>query len=362
MSYALIHLRDLLAPGFDDILDVRSPGEFADDHIPGALNLPVLDDAERALVGTIYKQESAFRARKVGGALVAKRAGANIEAYLLDKPGSYRPLVYCWRGGMRSGAFATILRQVGWRAETLEGGYKSFRRAVITLLYAPPDESPPLLERLVVLDGNTGTAKTELLRRMAARGAQVLDLEGLAQHRGSLFGALASGQPSQKSFDTAIAMQLVAFDPRRPVLVEAESSRIGRLTVPGVLWALMRQAPRIRVEAGLAQRGAYLAQAYADLTVDRDRLSETISLLRPYHPAERILGWHALASAGQMADLARDLVLHHYDPKYARQRRRDVQPELGTVALPGFDEAALDAAAQDILNLAGESPARLSPR
>ena len=121
MSYALTHLRDLLAPGFDYILDVRSPGEFADDHIPGALNLPVLDDAERALVGTIYKQESAFRARKVGGALVAKRSGANIEACLLDKPGSYRPLVYCWRGGMRSGAFATILRQVGWRAETLEG-------------------------------------------------------------------------------------------------------------------------------------------------------------------------------------------------------------------------------------------------
>ncbi len=362
MPYALTHLRDLLAPEFDDILDVRSPGEFAEDHIPGALNLPVLDDAERALVGTIYKQESAFRARKVGGALVARRSGANIEAYLLDKPGSYRPLVYCWRGGMRSGAFATILRQIGWRAETLEGGYKSFRRAVINLLYAPPDDEPPLLARLVVLDGNTGTAKTELLHRMAARGAQVLDLEGLANHRGSLFGAMAPGQPSQKSFDTAIALQLVKFDPHRPVLVEAESSRIGKLVIPGVLWALMRQAPRVRVGAGLAQRGAYLAQAYADLTDDRERLSETISLLRPYHPAERILGWHAMAAAGQMADLAGELVLHHYDPKYARQRSRDTQPELGSVALSGFDPDALENAAQDIISLAERSPVRLSPR
>lgn len=359
MAYAFAHLRDLLATSFDDIIDVRSPSEFLEDRLPGAINLPVLDDEERARVGTIYKQESAFRARKIGGALVAKRAGINIETHLLDKPGSYRPLVYCWRGGMRSGSFATILKQIGWRAETLDGGYKSFRRAVVALLYAPAPDEDVLAPRLVVLDGNTGTAKTALLHRMAAGGAQVLDLEGLAGHRGSLFGGLEDEQPSQKSFDTAIAMQLVRFDPARPILVEAESSRIGKLTLPGVLWAGMRRAPRIRVQAGLAQRGAFLAQAYADIASDSVRLGRTIDLLRPYHPAERVKAWHELAGAGRMEELARELVAHHYDPKYARQRARDTQAELGQVELAGFGDDALEEAGREIVRLAERCPALL---
>jgi tRNA 2-selenouridine synthase len=351
MPFVLSQLRDLSASPFDEIIDVRSPGEFADDHVPGAINLPVLDDEERARVGTIYKQESAFLARKVGAALVAKRAGANIEAYLLDKPGSYRPLVYCWRGGMRSGAFATILKQIGWRAETLEGGYKSYRRAVVNLLYMPPENGPALTRALVVLDGNTGTAKTELLHRMASQGAQILDLEGLAGHRGSVFGEMAQGQPTQKMFDSAIAAAIVSFDPSRPVFVEAESSRIGKLSLPCVLWAEMRRAPRIRIDAGLEQRGIYLARTYSDIADDRDRLAQTIDRLRPYHPADRVKEWHALAEAGQMEMLARDLAAHHYDPKYARQRARDCLPELGAVRLRCFDEAALESAARQVIAL-----------
>ncbi|MFN7167600.1 MAG: tRNA 2-selenouridine(34) synthase MnmH [Pannonibacter sp.] len=360
MAYTLSRLKDLLDGPFDEIIDVRSPGEFAEDHLPGALNLPVLDDEERARVGTIYKQESAFRARKIGGALVARRAGLNIETHLLEKPGSYRPLVYCWRGGMRSGSFATILKQIGWRAETLDGGYKSFRRAVVKLLHAPAEGDAPLAPRLVVLDGNTGTAKTDLLHLMAARGAQVLDLEGLAGHRGSLFGALERPQPTQKAFDTALAMQLVKFDPVQPILVEAESSRIGQLTLPGVLWAQMRRAPRIRIEAGLAPRGAYLAQAYADIANDRDRLARVIDQLRPYHAADRIGLWHDLAREGRTEDLARELVARHYDPKYARQRARDTQLELGTVTLSGFDSDALEIAAQTIIALAQHCPGSIN--
>lgn len=354
MVFALPSLRELLVLPFDEIIDVRSPAEFAEDHIPGAINLPVLDDAERARVGTLYKQVSPFTARKIGAALVARNAGHNIETHLLDRPGSYRPLVYCWRGGMRSGAFATILSQIGWRAETLEGGYRTFRRAVVDLLYAPDEDAPALAPRLVVLDGNTGTAKTELLHLMAARGAQVLDLEGLACHRGSLFGAMREAQPSQKAFDSAIALQLVKFDPALPVLVEAESSRIGRLSLPNRLWSEMRRAPRIRLEADAAPRGDYLARVYADIAEDRERLAATIGQLRPYHRAELIEAWYALAAAGQTAELARELVVNHYDPKYARQRARDTQPELGTVRLPGFDGAALDAAAVQIMALAGE--------
>lgn len=357
MAHKLEHLRDLLAHTFDDIIDVRSPGEFAEDRLPGAINLPVLDDEERARVGTIYRQESAFRARKVGGALVARRAGENIERHLLDKPGSYRPLVYCWRGGMRSGAFATILRQIGWRAETLDGGYKAFRQAVVSLLYAPPAACAGLAPRLVVLDGNTGTGKTEILHRMAARGAQVLDLEGLAGHRGSLFGALGP-QPSQKAFDTAIAVQLAGFGAARPVFVEAESSRIGRLSLPAALWSLMRRAPRIRIEAGLAGRGAYLAQAYGDIASDPGRLARTIDLLRPYHAAERVAAWQALAEARRTEALACELMAHHYDPKYARQRARGAQPVLGEVILAGFGPAGLEDACTAIMHLAEQCPLR----
>lgn len=352
MSYELFSLRDLVESPFDAIIDVRSPGEFRDDHISGAINMPVLDDDERARVGTIYKHESPFRARKIGGALVARRAGLNIETYLLDKPGSYRPLVYCWRGGMRSGAFATILKQIGWRAETLEGGYKTYRRAVVTLLYSPAGTGASMLERLVVLDGNTGTAKTDLLHRMATQGAQVLDLEGLAQHRGSNFGAMESGQPSQKSFDSAIARQIVMFDPKQPVFVEAESSRIGRLTLPSVLWSRMRLAPRVRIEASLADRGAYLAKAYADIASDPAKLSGTLDLLKPYHSSDRIVEWRALADQGRIEDLARELAAQHYDPKYNRQRARDTQPELGRVQLPGFSDEALNAVAREIMQLA----------
>ncbi len=351
MVYVLSALRDLIELPFDEVIDVRSPGEFRDDHVPGAVNMPVLDDDERALVGTIYKQESAFRARKIGGALVARRAGLSIETHLLDKPGSYRPLVYCWRGGMRSGAFATILKQIGWRAETLEGGYKTYRRAVVALLYSPDETGSALLERLVVLDGNTGTAKTDLLHRLAAQGGQVLDLEGLAKHRGSMFGALDGGQPSQKSFDSAIVRQIVMFDPRLPVFVEAESSRIGQLTLPSVLWSLMRHAPRVRIEASLADRGAYLARAYADIASDPAKLSRTLDLLKPYHASDRIAAWQALAAEGQIEDLARELAAHHYDPKYNRQRARDTQPELGRIRLPGFSDEALDAAAREIMEI-----------
>lgn len=357
MAYVLSALRDLIETQFDAIIDVRSPGEFLDDHLPGAVNMPVLDDDERALVGTIYKQESAFRARKIGGALVARRAGLNIERHLLDKPGSYRPLVYCWRGGMRSGAFVTILNQIGWRAETLEGGYKTYRRAVVALLYSLSDAGAALLERLVVLDGNTGTAKTDLLHRMKLHGAQVLDLEGLAQHRGSMFGAIPGGQSSQKSFDSAIARQIVMFDPKQPVFVEAESSRIGKLTLPSVLWSQMRRAPRLRIEASLADRGTYLAKAYADIANDPGRLSGTLDLLKPYHASDRIVAWQALAAEGRIEDLARELAVHHYDPKYNRQRTRDTQPELGRIQLPGFSDEALDAAAREIMEI---TAARLS--
>ena len=148
----------------------------------------VLDDAERAEVGTIYKQVSPFTARKVGAALVAANAARHLQGPLADKPGGWRPLVYCWRGGQRSGSFASILAQIGWRVETIAGGYKAWRGLVVEALYDQPFPCP-----VVVLDGNTGSAKTEILNMLPGLGVQVLDLEGLARHRGSLFGAMPGG-------------------------------------------------------------------------------------------------------------------------------------------------------------------------
>ena len=326
-------LSAIAAARFDTVIDVRSPSEFARDHLPGALNLPVLDDDERARVGTLYTQVSPFDARKLGAALVARNTARHLEQSLAHHPGGWRPLVYCWRGGMRSNAFALILRQIGWRAEVLEGGYKTWRHLVATMLY-----ERPLALRVVLLEGNTGTAKTELLPHLAALGVQCLDLEALAGHRGSLFGAQGP-QPAQTGFESRLAGALDALDPARPLLLEAESARIGDIRLPPALWEAMKAAPRIALTAPLAERARYLARTYADIAADPARISATIDALRPFQPAERIAAWQALAAAGAHAALCEGLMQHHYDPRYARHRARGPAP----AAVIAADSLAPDA-------------------
>ncbi|MBI1172938.1 tRNA 2-selenouridine(34) synthase MnmH [bacterium] len=342
MAITLTSLTDLATLGFDAIIDVRAPAEYVEDHLPGAISLPVLDDAERARVGTIYKQVSPFTARKLGAALVSRNAARHLEGPLAEMPGGWRPLVYCWRGGQRSGSFATILGQIGWRVDTIAGGYKAWRSLVVKALYDTPVASP-----VVVVDGNTGTAKTALLARLAARGVQVIDLEGLARHRGSLFGHMAEGQPSQKAFEGALAMALAGLDPARPVVVEAESAKVGDLRLPPHLWAAMGKAPRLIIEAPLEERARYLTRAYADIVADRARLTGVIGLLRHAHAHETIEAWTALAEAGRFEALAHDLMERHYDPRYEKHRARSAAPGL-TLALTSLEEAALDEVAGDL--------------
>jgi tRNA 2-selenouridine synthase len=349
MPFELASLADLANARFDDIIDVRSPSEFAEDHIPGAVNLPVLDDAERARVGTIYTKDSRFRARRLGAALVARNAARHLDGYLADKGPRYRPLVHCWRGGQRSGAFAAILGQIGWRVETLDGGYRAYRRQVVAMLYDEPFPAP-----VVLLDGYTGTAKTELLCMLAARGAQVIDLEGLARHRGSLFGAMTGGQPTQKSFESALATQITALDPERPVLIEAESSSIGDVLVPPALWQAMRAAPRLEVTAPPGARAAYLARTYADLTTDRERLAAVIDRLRPYHAAGLVEQWHALAAEGAFEALAADLMARHYDPRYLRSAARRACPPACVAEVEALDPAGLERLADDLIRHLGD--------
>jgi tRNA 2-selenouridine synthase len=333
MALTLTSLADLAAQGFDDIIDVRAPAEFAEDHLPGAISLPVLDDEERARVGTIYKQVSPFTARKLGAALVARNAAAHLEGALADRPGGWRPLVYCWRGGQRSGSFATILGQIGWRVETLAGGYQSWRRLVVTAVYDTPVAAP-----VVVLDGNTGSAKTEILNLLPDLGVQVIDLEGLARHRGSVFGTMGK-QPSQKAFEGALALALARLDPTRPVVVEAESSKIGDCRLPPEIWKAMVAAPRVAIAAARPARATYLARAYADLTADAELLAATVDLLRPMHPRERIEEWQALAGSGDFTALADSLMEQHYDPRYDKHRARMADPatEVATERLDAAD-------------------------
>lgn len=326
--------------GFDTVIDVRSPAEFAEDHVPGAVNLPALSNEQRAEVGTIYKQISAFDGRKIGAGMVIRNVADHIDGPLMEKDGAWRPLVYCWRGGQRSGVFSTLLSEIGWRADTIKGGYTSFRRLVKASLY---DDALP--HRFILLDGYTGTAKTEILPRLAARGVQVIDLEGLAGHRGSLLGEMPGGQPSQKAFETGLAQALSKLDPSRPVVVEAESSKIGRISIPASVWAAMLAAPRIVIQAPKAARAAYLARAYREVIADPIVVAGKLEPLRRLRGHATVDRWITLSKEGALVDLSHALMVDHYDPSYAKSRRigeREVLAEVSveTLADDGQERAA----------------------
>jgi len=343
--------RSALEP-FDAIIDVRSPAEFAEDHVPGAINLPVLTNAERAEVGTIYVQESRFRARRIGAALIARNIAGYLERELADKGGGFRPLIYCWRGGQRSGAMATILAQIGWRTSVLAGGYKTYRRHVRQRLY---DDDWPL--SLVLLEGRTGSAKTEILGRLAARGVQTLDLEALANHRGSVFGGIGLGaQPSQKMFESRLLAALEALDPTEPILAEAESSKVGDRVIPPGLWQAMQAASRIAIEAPLEARARYLAERYAAVIADRSAFEAALERLPAFPGRKAIAHWRELADAGDLQAIAADLTANHYDPAYDRANRKDPRPRLATVALAGLSAADQDAAAAAIAARLDQAP------
>ena len=329
MSIATVS--DLLT--FDEVIDVRSPGEFADDHIPSAINLPVLNDAERARVGTLYKQVSSFEAKKVGAALVSRNIAQYLEGYLADKPKSYRPLVYCWRGGSRSGSLTHILQKIGFGAIQLDGGYKAYRRHVIAELAHLPAQ---LTYRVV--SGPTGSGKSRLLQALAEEGAQVLDLEALAAHRGSLLGALPNQpQPSQKSFESAVWYTLTRFDPARPVFVESESKKIGALRVPDALIAAMRASPCVRLEVPLAARVQLLIEDYAHFLHDSSLINSQLSHLVALRGNDTVLAWQELANQQVWDELVAALLKQHYDPAYLRSLSNNYPTEASDLTFSSAD-------------------------
>jgi len=334
---------------FDVLIDARSPAEFAIDHIPGAINCPVLDDEERRVVGTLYKQQGAFEARRVGGAMVAANLARHLRERFADKPAGWKPLVYCWRGGLRSGSMVTWMRLVGWDAQQLAGGYKSWRRHVIDLIDAAAPGLP-----IVVVAGATGSAKTRVLHALAAQGQQVLDLEALACHKGSLLGALPDRpQPSQTAFETQIASVLERVDPDRPLYVEGESRRIGKLNVPVRLVDRMRDSPVAEVQAGFPARLDYLLRDYAYLGQRPDWLAGQLAMLKEMHGNETIARWQAMAASGDLRSLFAELAQRHYDPAYARSQRAHFRhwEQRVPVATDDLSEAGIEAVARQVAAL-----------
>jgi len=330
---------------FDAVIDARTPAEFALDHVPGAISAPVLYDAERAEVGTLYKQVSQFDARKLGAALIAKNVAGHIETKFKGKDSSWRPLVYCWRGGKRSGAMAHLLREIGWPAETLPGGYKAYRKWVVDQLSVLPFKL-----NFFVIHGPTGSGKSRFLHALAAAGAQVLDLEALAEHRGSVLGDLPGRpQPTQKWFESQLLDRISSFT--GVVFVEGESKKIGNLQVPEALMARMRASPCVVLDTGLETRVSLLMEEYRHFLEDRAHLGAQLDCLVTLHGREKIAAWKAIADG---RELVARLLAEHYDPAYRRSSAHNFARlgEARRVSIAAPDEAAFLRAAQGLLGKA----------
>lgn len=322
---------------FDTVIDARSENEYAEDHLPGAVNWPTLNNQERHEIGTIYKQVNAFEAKKRGGAIAARNIAAHIERDVIEKPKDWKPLTYCWRGGKRSGSLSLILSEIGFRVTIVEGGYKAFRAAL--LLDIP--RLAPLYDWRVVC-GTTGSGKTRLLQALHAAGAQVLDLEALANHRSSVLGAIPGvAQPTQKEFDTRIWDALRRFDPKRPVYVESESKKVGNVAVPASLIEAMRAAPCLNLVLPDEERVALLLEDYEFFVQDGEAFCERLDALTELKSKKVVEDWKAQVRSGQTQNVVRDLLLSHYDPVYRQSMARnfrqfgqalDIQPRDRSVA------------------------------
>ena len=342
-----VHIATLRLDQYDAILDTRSPGEFADDHLPGALSVPVLDDEERARIGYLYKQVSPFEARRLGAALVARNISRHIETAFSAHGREWRPLVYCWRGGKRSAALTHVLREVGWDADVLEGGYRAYRRHVVERLSVLPRTL-----RFRVVQGATGSGKSRLLVALRRLGAQVLDLEDLAAHRGSVLGGLPGReQPTQKRFESLVLSALESFDPALPVYVEGESRKIGQVQLTETLIASMRGAECVVLDTELDVRVALLLDEYRHFFHDSQMLEAKLEHLVSLHGRTVIDDWKLLARSADWPGLVSRLLREHYDPAYRKSAARNftllgAAPRLRITAQTA---AAFDAAAAELL-------------
>ena len=338
MSLDRISAADALAQlgQFSTVIDARSEGEYAEDHLQGAVNWPSLHDDERKIVGTQYKQISQFEAKKLGAALVAKNISEHIQRDVLDKPREWQPLVYCWRGGKRSGSLALVLDQIGFRVTLVDGGYKAFRAALVADL-----PQVAARHRYRVVCGPTGSGKTRLLQALGAQGAQVLDLEALANHRSSVLGMIPGvAQPSQKAYDSRIWTALCSFDAARPVYIESESKKVGNVAVPEGLIAAMRASPCLRIDLPEGERVALLLEDYDFFVRDIEFFCDRLGALTEARGKATVLDWQVCARGGDVASVVLELLVKHYDPGYLQSMQRNFTQYEAARALAPRDHSA----------------------
>jgi len=352
MSLTLIAAADAVQnlDRFDTVVDARSESEFAEDHLPCALNWPTLNDAERQFIGTTYKQVNAFEAKKRGAALAARNIAAHIERDVIDKPRDWSPLLYCWRGGKRSGSLALVLDQIGFRVNLVEGGYKAFRAAMLHDVEARAGAL-----RFQVVCGTTGSGKTRLLHALQRAGAQVLDLEALAQHRSSVLGAIPGvPQPSQKRFDSLVWDALRRFDTTRAVFVESESKKVGNVAVPERLMERIRQSPCINLQLPMAERVQLLLEDYAYFVANPAHFCNRLEVLTAQRGKAVVQAWKESVGRGNLAAVVEDLLTTHYDPVYVQSMQRNFSQfaQALDIAPEGRSASAMDAAAAQLKGLA----------
>lgn len=332
---------------FDTVIDARSEAEFALDHLPGAVNWPTLNDEERKLIGTLYVQVNQFEAKKRGAALAARNIAAHIDREVIDKPREWRPLAYCWRGGKRSGSLSLILDQIGFRVTLLEGGYKAFRAAMLL-------DIPRQVARLnfQVVCGTTGSGKTRLLQALDIAGAQVLDLEALANHRSSVLGAIPGlAQPSQKHFDSLVWDALRGFDPARPVFVESESKKVGNVAVPTTLVERMRESPCLDLNLPMNERVALLMEDYDFFVKDSAHFCQRLDVLAEFRGKAVVQVWKDQVANGKIEPVVYELLTQHYDPVYLQSMQRNFRhyPQARSITPSDRSLAAMQHLAQQLL-------------
>ena len=338
-----------LPEDFEEIIDVRSPSEFAEDHIPGAINLPVLSDEERHEVG-LLNATSPFEARRLGATLITKNIHHHLATTLAHRSSSFDPLVYCWRGNLRSNSMAVILRAIGWRSRTIIGGYKAWRKWLMTDLEATIGAPRP---ELIVLGGYTGCGKTRLLQHLEKQGAQILDLEGMANHRGSILGdEPGSGQPGQKNFESNLWNAFRKYDPSRPVFTEAESNRIGKLQCPPALWRRLGEGRVVLVDLPLKERATLLADEYEHFIKNPQSLKDTLDGLRRLRGHERVNQWQQQIDAQDWPAFLESILVDHYDLAYRLPGSADsvYQSPSHTLELPSASHADFEKAAADLIS------------
>jgi tRNA 2-selenouridine synthase len=338
MSPPIKRTTECFLHGLTTVIDVRSESEYADDHIPGAVSMPVLNDIERAEIGTMYKQVGAFEAKRRGAVLVSRNISRHLETKLANAPKSFAPLIYCWRGGQRSGSMARILSEIGWKVTLLEGGYKAYRKQVLTDL----DRIPATL-RPIILRGRTGLAKTRILRAAAKLGAQVIDLEGLAAHRGSLLGSEPGlDQPSQRQFESRIIDAIRRVDPARFVFIEAESNKVGACHVPAELWRSMRKAQSLQITAPLAARVEFLLDDYPHLVAEPERLNPLLNWAGARVGNETVSHWREAIDDGDWTRFVTRVLMDHYDPAYDRSAAKHEHKDICLLNTVSLDKEAVE--------------------